>query len=292
MTANASELRSGKGHRDENFPVASVFIPKECRAPILAFYEFVRTADDVADHATLSPDEKVSLLDAMERDLLGQSDGSPQAVALRTILDARKLSPVHAQDLLKAFRLDATKKRYKDWDDLIAYCAWSAMPVGRFVLDVHGESRMTWGASDKICAALQINNHLQDCANDYRNLDRVYIPQDAMAATGTSVEALRAEKASPQMLACIRNVAKRTRGLLNDGDILPVQVDSFRLGMEISAIQTMAFKINDLLLTRDPLSENVHLSKAGKVGQLLFGALKAAMRRMARPNAPVSASQQ
>src|SRR5215218_6324276 len=134
MTANASELRSGKGHRDENFPVASKLIPPQHRAPILAFYEFVRTADDVADHATLSPDEKVSMLDAMERDLLGQSDGSPQAVALRSILDTRKLSPVHAQDLLKAFRLDATKNRYKDCDDLIAYCAWSAMPVGRYVL--------------------------------------------------------------------------------------------------------------------------------------------------------------
>lgn len=290
MTANASELRSGKGHRDENFPVASVLIPKQCRAPILAFYEFVRTADDVADHATLTPDEKVSMLDALERDLLGQSNGSPQAVALRTILDARKLSPVHAQDLLKAFRLDATKKRYKDWDDLIAYCAWSAMPVGRYVLDVHGESRMTWGASDKICAALQINNHLQDCAKDYRDLDRVYIPQDAMAAAGTTVEALGAEKASPQMLACIRNVAKRTRGLLDDGDILPVQIENFRLSLEISAIQTMAFKINDLLLTRDALSENVHLSKAGKAGALLLGALNGAMRRMTRPSAPVSAT--
>ena len=289
MTANANELRSGKGHRDENFPVASKLIPPQCRAPILAFYEFVRTADDVADHATLSPDEKVSLLDALERDLLGHSDGSPQAVALRTILDARKLSPIHAQDLLKAFRLDATKLRYRDWDDLIAYCAWSAMPVGRFVLDVHGESRATWPASDAICAALQINNHLQDCGNDYRNLNRVYIPQDAMAAAGTGVEALGAEKSTPQMLQCIHNVARRTRGLLDDGEGLAIQVESFRLGMEVSAIHTMALKINDLLLARDPLSENVHLSKAGKAGQALLGALKACMRRIARPSAPVSA---
>jgi squalene synthase HpnC len=293
VTANASELRSGKGHRDENFPVASMLIPPECRAPILAFYEFVRTADDVADHATLSPEEKVALLDALERDLLGQSDGSPQAVALRSILDARKLSPVHAQDLLKAFRLDATKKRYKDWDDLIAYCAWSAMPVGRFVLDVHGESRETWRASDAICAALQINNHLQDCGNDYRNLDRVYIPQDAMAEAGTSVEALGQAKSSPQMLQCIRRVAARTRSLLDDGEVLTVQVKSFRLGMEISAIHTMALKINDLLLARDPLSENVHLSKAGKAGQALLGALKACVRRVSRPStAPASASRQ
>ena len=291
MTANASELRSGKGHRDENFPVASKLIPQQHRAPILAFYEFVRTADDVADHATLSPDEKVSMLDALERDLLGRSDGSPQAVALRTILDARKLSPVHAQDLLKAFRLDATKQRYKDWDDLIAYCAWSAMPVGRFVLDVHGESRATWGASDKICAALQIINHLQDCGKDRRNLDRVYIPQDALAAAGTSVEALGAPKASPQLLQCIRNLTERTRGLLDDGDVLSVQVESFRLGLEISVIHTLAHKLTGFLLTRDPLSERVHLGKAGVAGMTLLAVLKASVRRMARPNLPVSASQ-
>ena len=293
MMADASELRSGKGHRDENFPVASKLIPPQHRAPILAFYEFVRTADDVADHATLSPDEKVSMLDALERDLLGQSDGSPQAVALRTILDTRKLSPVHAQDLLKAFRLDATKSRYKDWDDLIAYCAWSAMPVGRYVLDVHGESRATWRASDAICAALQIINHLQDCGKDYRDLNRVYIPQDAMAAAGTSVEALGAAKASPEMLACIHKLAARTRGLLDDGDILPVQVESFRLGMEISVIHTLAYKLTDFLMTRDPLSERVHLGKAGVAGRTLLAVLKASVRRIVgHPNLSASTSQQ
>ena len=93
----------------------------------------------------------------------------------------RHLSPRHAQDLLTAFRMDVTKLRYRDWDDLIGYCTYSAMPVGRFVLDVHGESRTTWPANDALCAALQIINHLQDCGKDYRDLDRVYIPLDAFA---------------------------------------------------------------------------------------------------------------
>ena len=105
---------------------------------------------------------------------------------LRAELAARNLSPKHAQDLLAAFKLDVTKLRYRDWDDLIAYCALSAMPVGRFVCDVHGESRDCWPANDALCAALQIINHLQDCQEDYRNLDRVYIPQDALAACGTT----------------------------------------------------------------------------------------------------------
>ncbi len=98
--------------------------------------------------------------------------------------------PRHAQDLLHAFRQDVTKLRYANWDELIDYCSRSAMPVGRFVLDVHGESRDTWPASDALCAALQIINHLQDCAADYRTLDRVYIPLDALAARGIGVEAL------------------------------------------------------------------------------------------------------
>ena len=101
-------------------------------------------------------------------------------VALRAQLAARQLSPRHAQDLLTAFRMDVTKLRYRDWDDLIGYCTYSAMPVGRFVLDVHGESRATWPANDALCAALQIINHLQDCGKDYRDLDRVYIPLDGL----------------------------------------------------------------------------------------------------------------
>src|SRR3954451_827517 len=138
---NPGEFRSGKGHRDENFPVASRLIPARRRAAILAFYEFVRTADDIADHVALSAAEKVALLDGLEADLLGPGGSNPQAIALRQAMAERGLSPQHAQDLLRAFRLDATKRRYEDWDDLIGYCTYSAMPVGRFVLDVHGESR-------------------------------------------------------------------------------------------------------------------------------------------------------
>src|SRR5213078_2527159 len=175
----AAELRSGKGHRDENFPVASWLIDARHRDIILAFYEFVRVADDIADHATLKPKAKLAQLDRLEANLLGQGDDNAEAVRLRGALAERGLPPRHAQDLLTAFRLDVTKLRYQDWDDLISYCTYSAMPVGRFVLDVHGESRATWPANDALCAALQINNHLQDCGKDFRALNRVYIPLDA-----------------------------------------------------------------------------------------------------------------
>jgi squalene synthase HpnC len=173
---SAGEAGSGKGHRDENFPVASRLVAAKYRAPILAFYRFARVADDVADHPDLPPPQKLALLDSLEASLVGASRSEPEGVALRGALAERKLTPRHALDLLKAFRLDVTKSRYETWDELIGYCRYSAMPVGRLVLDVHGESQATWRASDSICAALQINNHLQDCGKDYRDLDRVYLP--------------------------------------------------------------------------------------------------------------------
>jgi squalene synthase HpnC len=277
--STAAELRSGKGHRDENFPVASHLIHPRHRATILAFYEFVRTADDIADHASLSADEKLARLDRLEQSLLGETDQDGEGVALRKALAARSLSPRHAQDLLRAFRLDATKLRYRDWDDLIDYCRYSAMPVGRFVLDVHGESHDTWPASDAICAALQIINHLQDCGADYRNLDRVYIPQDALAAAGTMTEALGAAKATPELKACLNGLARRTASLLEEGHGLPDQINDLRLSLEISVIHDLARHLTALLAVRDPLSEPVHLKSFGFAAVGALAVVKGLARR-------------
>jgi squalene synthase HpnC len=255
----ASELRSGKTHRDENFPVASWIIHPRHRALILAFYNFVRTADDIADHATLGEHDKLAYLDLLEAELLGRGDSQPEAVKLRLALAQRAMPPHHALDVLIAFRMDVTKLRYENWDEVIHYCRYSAMPVGRFMLDVHGESPSTWAASDALCAGLQINNHLQDCGKDYRNLNRVYLPRDALAAAGACVEALGAGRASAPLLQCLHSLAARTEGLLNDSKSLSAEVKDFRLGLEISVIQRFADKIVQLLKVRDPLSETVHL---------------------------------
>jgi len=254
---------SGKTHRDENFPVASLLIQERVRPTILAFYRFARAADDVADHPRLSVDEKLALLHCLEETLLGKQDGAVDALPLRAALANRGLSARHGQDLLKAFRQDVTKRRYRDWDDLIDYCASSAMPVGRFVLDVHGESRATWQANDALCAALQIINHLQDCAIDYRNLDRVYIPLDVLERNGTTVQALAARRATPALRQCIRELAQRTSTLLDDAEPLAALVSDLRLSLEITVIQRLARTLTGMLVRRDPLSERVHLSKAG-----------------------------
>jgi squalene synthase HpnC len=282
MTSKAARLRSGKGHRDENFPVASVLIHPRHRDAILAFYNYVRTADDIADHASLAESEKLALLNRLEACLLGESADEPAAVALRSALASRGLPPKHAQDLVTAFRLDVTKHRYRDWDDLIHYCSYSAMPVGRFVLDVHGEDRATWPASDALCAALQIINHLQDCGADYHNLDRVYVPLDAFAAAGAAVDELGAPQASASLLRCLHGLAERTRGLLQDGAALSAQTQNWRLALEVSVIHAYAERILSLLLTRDPLSQRVHLGAAGFAVHGCLGLVTGFLRRLRR----------
>jgi squalene synthase HpnC len=268
----AESLRSGKGGEDENFPVASFLIAAPLRPVILAFYDFVRAGDDVADNPDLPPEQKRALLDQLEDSLVGKSDAEPLGLRLREKLAERGLTDRHARDLLDAFRLDVEKNRCADWGELIDYCRLSAMPVGRFMLDVHGESHDLWPASDAVCAALQINNHLQDCAKDFRALDRVYVPLDALAAAGARVEDLGAAKATPQLLASLQELARKNRALLEDGAGLPGAIRDFRMGLEIDVIVHHARKIADLLVAHDPLSENVKLGKS----QMLFGALAAA----------------
>ena len=264
--SDAVALQSGKGHHDENFPVASFLIAREARAPVLAFYRFARFADDIADHAMAAPADKLRLLEEMRKSLIGESDASPEGVALRRVLLERDLNDQHALDLLEAFRRDVTKLRYRDWDELMDYCRYSAMPVGRFVLDVHGESRDTWPANDALCAALQIINHLQDCAKDYRNLNRVYIPQDALAERGLDVTALAEAKASPALKSVIAGLAARNGLLLEQSSPFARQIRDGRLALEVDVIKTLADDLNTMLGSRDPLSENVHHSKARVAG--------------------------
>jgi squalene synthase HpnC len=262
--------------------VASRLIHPRHRAVILAFYDYVRTADDIADHPTLSERDKLRFLDILDAELRGHGDSQPEAVALRRALAERGLPPHHALDMLTAFRMDVTKRRYADWDELIGYCRHSAMPVGRFVLDVHGEDRATWVASDLLCAGLQINNHLQDCGKDFCTLDRVYLPLDALAAAGVGVEALGQPQASEPLRQCLRGLAQRTEMLLDEARPLSAAVRDLRLGLEISVIQTYAERIVRLLKARDPLSQRVHLDSPRLLAYGIAAIVGEGVRRLTR----------
>lgn len=251
----ASDLASGKGHRDENFPVASFLLRPEHRVPVMAFYHFARAADDIADHREASAEEKLAQLARMRAGLDGE--GAPESMALARAMAARGIDPINAHELLGAFERDVTVNRYADWEDLIGYCRLSAMPVGRYVLDVHGEDRATWPASDALCAALQVINHLQDCGKDRRALDRVYIPLD----TGIVLTDLDAERASPALRAIITALVQRTRALLDQSAGLAAAIRDRRLAAEVAVIHRLASSLCDRLEMRDPLSERVHHGK-------------------------------
>jgi phytoene synthase len=216
--------------------------------------------------------------------LLGQSDAEPEGVALRAEIRRRGLDPQHARDLVAAFRMDVIKRRYRDWDDLMNYCRYSAMPVGRFVLDVHGEPRSTWPANDALCAALQIINHLQDCAADYRNLDRVYLPLDLLERHGAAVEHLKAPAASPQLRACFDDICTRVAALLQESAPFSAQIADRGLSLEVAVIQRLAEKLTGMLRKRDPLSERVHLKALEVAGVAVLGVARGAVRRFSKPN--------
>jgi hydroxysqualene synthase len=277
-----ADFASGKGHVDENFPVASRLVRPELRLAILTFYRFARAADDVADHETAGAAEKLAQLDRMEAGLRGNAGTSPEGEALHAVLQARGLSDRHALDLLEAFRRDVTKRRYADWNELMDYCRYSAAPVGRFMLDLHGESPTIWALNDALCTALQVINHLQDCAKDYRNLDRVYIPMDALAAHGAGVDALADRVASPGLRKAIAGLARRTAKLLDQSRPFADRISDRRLALEVGVIQALAESLALRLTRRDPLSERVHHRPVEAVGLALSGGLGVAARRFGR----------
>jgi squalene synthase HpnC len=273
-------ILSGKSGRDENFPVASALIAPRHRQAILGFYRFVRAADDIADHATLAPSTKHGLLDRLEAGLQGDGTGEPEAEPLRLALRDRGMKPRHALDMLVAFRRDIDKPRTDDWADLIDYCRYSAMPVGRFVLDVHGEPEHLWPANDALCAALQILNHMQDCGRDHRDIGRIYLPRDLMERHGVAPADLERGAATPGLRAVLDDIGGRTGELLAESAPFAAGIDDLRLAMEVGVIQGMAERLLGRLKARDPLAESVALGKAGFASAALVGLIALGGRRL------------
>jgi hydroxysqualene synthase len=278
---SALETPSGKGRGDENFPVGSFLIRKDLRPHVHAFYRFARNADDIADNPHLAADDKVRRLDRIGEILDGApGDDSPAATAMRASLAATGTTAQHCHDVLRAFRLDAAKLRYRDWDDLMEYCRYSASPVGRQLLDLHGESRETWPASDALCSALQVLNHLQDCAEDYRNLDRVYLPLELMGENGIVVEDLTLPAAKPGLRRVIDRLLDSTDRLIIDAARLPARVAARGLRWESATIVELARRLSRRLRRGDPLATRVALSKPDFAAALVTGIFRG---RRSRP---------
>ena len=273
MTASV-ETWSGKDRGDENFPVGSALIAPRLRPHVHAYYAFARNADDIADSDILAPADKVARLDTMEAVLLGHAAaGSPSATRLRASMAETGVTLLHATDLLIAFRRDATTPRTADWEALVEYCRYSAMPVGRYMLDLHGESGDTWASSDALCTVLQVLNHLQDGAQDLQELDRCYIPDDLMAASGTSVLDLHKHALTPGLKRVHDDLLARCDGLNAVAAELPRRVRDRRLRLECAVITGLARRLAARLKREDPLAACVRLRKPDIVAAVL-GALR------------------
>ena len=271
----AVETPSGKDAAYENFPVGSFLLPARLRPHIADFYRFARAIDDIADNGNLDPETKIKRLQGFEAALLGRTADHPAfetAQRMRRSLEITAITPQHCQDLIAAFKQDATKLRYADWDDLIGYCIKSAAPVGRYLVDLHGGSTNGYGPSDALCNALQVINHLQDCQDDYRTLDRVYLPGDWMQAADIDVNDLDRAGATPGLRTVINQCLDATEDLLRQASALPGGVVSRRLAMESAAIIEIAWRLCARLRRRDPLAERVALTKGGYIWCCVKGA--------------------
>lgn len=264
---------SGKNASTENFPVASILISAKNRPMIAAFYAFARMADDIADHPTITSEEKVRRLNLLEKTILTKIDqgGCEAALKLVWMGAGYNFNEQHALDLLAAFKQDATKTRYSDWGDLIAYCNLSAAPVGRFLLDIHGEQQENYQFSDALCNALQIINHLQDCRDDYEKLNRVYLPIDMRIKNGFSIKNLLNDQDGKAFRLLLDECLVKLNPLMDIASELPLSLKSKRLALESAVIVKLAKLLVSRLQYQDSRITPVKLSKI----KAIIGSLEA-----------------
>ncbi|MAH84720.1 MAG: squalene synthase HpnC [Rhodospirillaceae bacterium TMED8] len=275
------ETPSGKNTGYENFPVGSFLLPVKLRPHISTFYRFARTVDDIADSSTLPPTEKITRLEGFENALLGINYSDPKyntGHKMRISLAETKTTSRHCLDLIEAFKQDVTQNRYQDWDDLMYYCERSAAPVGRYLVDIHDGGKEAYEFSDALCKALQVINHIQDCQEDFRMMDRVYLPCNWFREKGISNLSLNKDKTSPPLRYVFDRCLDATEDLMTEACQLPVKLKNRRLAMESAIIIKIANTLIQRLRKQDPLVSRVTLGKSTYLwaclrgfGELAFG---------------------
>ena len=271
---------SGKTHTDENFPVSSFLVKKTVKKHVRNFYFYARTADDIADNKELDPKKKMEILSELDL-IISKRKSSDVTITndLITSLNELKIDDKNPRNILKAFKLDTHKKRYKEWDDLINYCKYSANPVGRFVIDVNyfvenktqSNINNVYRASDNLCTALQIINHLQDCKKDFLELDRIYIPQQMFKKFNLTEAEIRNEKSSHNFNLLKIEIINKIENMLDKSKNSLRLIELKRLKKEIFIIFYIAKKLCYLLKKNDPLKKNVKLTRIDLIFCFLKG---------------------
>ena len=260
---------SGKTDKNENFPVSSFLIDKQFKRHIKNLYVFARTADDIADNTSLKPSKKKSLL--FKFDEIIKLKKKTNYTFLNNLIDTlneTQISKQFPRKLLKAFLQDASKVRYKNWEQLIHYCDNSASPVGRFVVNLHKEHKNNspdlmkkiYKGCDALCNSLQILNHIQDCKEDFLNLDRVYIPENYFKKENLNISEMLESRNRKKILEIFFKCLFKVENLLDESkqNIKLIRDDGLR--KETFVIFNIAKKLTGLLKKNDPIKKKVKLS--------------------------------
>ena len=262
---DVSHLMSGKSHSDENFPVASFLMTKKIRSIVRVFYFFARMADDIADHQKLSSNQKKKILLFFDN-AISKSKKTNNKVLDKMIAKFKELpsGKKYSRNLLKAFMMDASNKKYKNWNDLLYYCKFSANPVGRFVIDAVNERKnieKIYEASDSLCTALQIINHIQDCKKDFRQLNRVYIPDSFFKKYSLDKKTLKKSKSIENFERLKIEIVDNVLVSLRKTKLGLREIQSWRLRKETLIILNIAKRLCNLLKINDPLEKQIKLSR-------------------------------
>lgn len=271
------DAASGKGAKDENFPVGSFLIAPPLRPHVKAYYDFARAADDIGDDDRLSAEDKLFRLEAYRQVLHGEAEGLTYPSALRASLLKAGVPLERGSDLLIAFKQDAEKNRYESLEELTGYCAHSANPVGRFLLDLHGEDPKLYPASDALCTSLQILNHLQDLKEDFRDLDRSYLPGDLLRQAGAAPQDVLGPAASRGLRRVLDQLLEVCAAYNQQAEQLIRGLRSRRLAAESAVIVGLAKKLHAKLCVADPIAGRVSLSKADFAAAGAVGFLQGAL---------------
>ncbi len=259
---NENPRLTGKNQYNENFPVESFLLSKKVRPLVRAFYLFARIGDDIADDPELDRSTKLAKLDKLAKSLQEEQEHPPAAGGTRAAWHLKQLlqhsgfTVDQPLALLLAFRRDAAGNAdTKSWADLLDSCSLSANPIGRFLLEIHHETTHTaLMASDALCTALQVLNHLQDCHKDYTALNRVYVPADWLAAEGLDRRILGERRAPPGLLRVFDHTLDKVESLVTVARHLPAAIVGRRLRLKSSVIVAFAIRLMCRLRRQDLLA--------------------------------------
>ena len=271
-------------HHYENFHVVSFLLPKKLHQDFYNVYSYCRWADDLGDEiGDLA--ESTRLLhwwrDSLQRMYAGEAD-HPVFIALRGTVERHSIPVTPFDDLITAFLHDQVVTRYRNWDEVLGYCVYSANPVGRLVLYLCGYSDPErQRLSDFTCTALQLANFWQDVTVD-TGKDRVYLPLDLLDRHGCTVDDLFSRRLKPGFSDVMREAVDKARGLFIQGLPLVQMVDR-RLALDLELFSRGGLRILDKIERQnyDVLSRRPSISKAERVGILVGTMLRMAFQKAA-----------